>query len=29
MLPDIDGFSLCKQIRKDYFFPIISVDGKK
>ena len=28
MLPDIDGFSLCKQIRKDYFFPIIMLTAK-
>lgn len=28
MLPDIDGFSLCKQIRRKYFFPIIMLTAK-
>lgn len=28
MLPDIDGFSLCKQIRKEHFFPIIMLTAK-
>lgn len=28
MLPDIDGFKLCQQIRKKYFFPIIMLTAK-
>lgn len=28
MLPDIDGFKLCREIRKDYFFPIIMLTAK-
>lgn len=28
MLPDIDGFSLCKQIRENYYFPIIMLTAK-
>ncbi len=28
MMPDIDGFSLCKNIRKTYNFPIIFVTAK-
>ena len=28
MMPDIDGFSLCKKIRKKYNFPIIMVTAK-
>ena len=28
MLPDIDGFSLCKKIREAYFFPIIMLTAK-
>lgn len=28
MLPDIDGFSICKTIRKKYFFPIILLTAK-
>ena len=28
MLPDMDGFSLCREIRKDYFFPVIMVTAK-
>jgi len=28
MLPDIDGFSLCRMIRKKYFFPVIMLTAK-
>lgn len=28
MLPDVDGFSLCRKIRENYFFPIIMVTAK-
>lgn len=28
MLPDIDGFSICKQIRQTYFFPVIMLTAK-
>ena len=28
MLPDIDGFSLCKKIRETYYFPIIMLTAK-
>lgn len=28
MLPDIDGFNLCKEIRSSYFFPIIMLTAK-
>lgn len=28
MLPDIDGFTLCKQIREKYYFPIIMLTAK-
>lgn len=28
MLPDIDGFTLCKRIREQYFFPIIMLTAK-
>ena len=28
MLPDMDGFTLCREIRKDYFFPIIMLTAK-
>lgn len=28
MLPDIDGFTLCKQIRKTHFFPIIMLTAR-
>lgn len=28
MLPDMDGFKLCKAIREDYFFPIIMLTAK-
>ena len=28
MLPDIDGFQICRTIRKDYFFPIIMLTAK-
>ena len=28
MLPDLDGFSLCREIRRDYFFPILMLTAK-
>lgn len=28
MLPDIDGFTLCRKIREKYFFPIIMLTAK-
>lgn len=28
MLPDLDGFSLCQQIREQWFFPIIMLTAK-
>lgn len=28
MLPDMDGFSICKKIREKYFFPIILLTAK-
>ena len=28
MLPDIDGFELCKRIRENYFFPVIMLTAK-
>jgi len=28
MLPDFDGFYICKEIRKNYFFPIIMLTAK-
>lgn len=28
MLPDMDGFSLCRKIREDYYFPIIMLTAK-
>ena len=28
MLPDIDGFTLCRKIRENYFFPIIMLTAK-
>ncbi|WP_100066104.1 VanR-ABDEGLN family response regulator transcription factor [Miniphocaeibacter massiliensis] len=28
MLPDIDGFSLCQSIRKEYLFPVIFLTAK-
>lgn len=28
MMPDLDGFSLLKEIRKDYFFPVIMLTAK-
>lgn len=28
MLPDIDGFHICKKIREKYFFPIIMITAK-
>lgn len=28
MLPDIDGFALCQQIRKQWYFPIIMLTAK-
>ncbi|MBP3703316.1 MAG: VanR-ABDEGLN family response regulator transcription factor [Lachnospiraceae bacterium] len=28
MLPDMDGFTLCKEIRKEWFFPIIMLTAK-
>lgn len=28
MLPDMDGFSLCKKIREQYYFPIIMLTAK-
>ena len=28
MLPDMDGFSLCRKIRKRWFFPVIMLTAK-
>ena len=28
MLPDVDGFTLCREIRKKWFFPIIMLTAK-
>ena len=28
MLPDVDGFKLCREIRKEHFFPIIMLTAK-
>lgn len=28
MLPDLDGFTLCQQIREDHYFPIIMLTAK-
>ena len=28
MLPDVDGFSICRSIRKEYNFPIIMLTAK-
>lgn len=28
MLPDIDGFKICQEIRKDHFFPVIMLTAK-
>lgn len=28
MMPDMDGFKLCREIRKNYFFPIIMLTAK-
>ena len=28
MLPDIDGFTICKHIREKYYFPIIMLTAK-
>lgn len=28
MMPDMDGFALCKAIRQDYFFPVIMLTAK-
>ena len=28
MLPDLDGFSLCREIRKEFFFPILMLTAK-
>lgn len=28
MLPDMDGFTLCQQIRKEFFFPIIMLTAR-
>ena len=28
MLPDIDGFSLCRTIRKQWYFPVIMLTAK-
>ena len=28
MLPDVDGFQLCKDIRKNHFFPIIMLTAR-
>ena len=28
MMPDLDGFSLLKKIREDYFFPVIMLTAK-
>ncbi len=28
MLPDVDGFKICRDIRKNYFFPIIMLTAK-
>ena len=28
MLPDLDGFSICKKIREDFYFPVIMLTAK-
>ena len=28
MLPDVDGFTLCRKIREKYFFPVIMLTAK-
>ena len=28
MLPDLDGFSLCREIRRQFFFPILMLTAK-
>lgn len=28
MLPDMDGFTLCREIRKEHFYPIILLTAK-
>lgn len=28
MLPDVDGFELCQEIRKEHYYPIIMLTAK-
>ena len=28
MLPDMDGFTLCRKIRENYFFPIVMLSAR-